>query len=164
MGTSWNIEAIKLYAYQLGKRIARQRLMQNVPVSDYYLFNGEKLPVLPDVDEKKYPLKLIDRFGYNDTLRYYYFAHEYENYYTSKSMGIVRNYYGSENGKPSGVLYVFGDWTDGYHGSWTLLEGQSEWQVRTDKGSSTTLWTNFDLNYSDGTLCCGASEPVPVYE
>ena len=53
---------------------------------------------------------------------------------------------------------------------WALLSDSGKLALNVSKDGAgytvylTAIWTNFDLYYSDGTVYCAKSEPVPVYE
>ena len=136
--------------------IASWTRVEQEPIA--YLYNGVQLPPLPEWDTVAYPYAVI--YWDDSVKRHYLFAVETENYY-SESYGTM---FGTNftTKVPKSVVYL----TTGEE--WEL-QGDEDYSIPVDKDGPYTLscpviWTNFDLNYSDGTLYCGASEPIPVYE
>lgn len=137
----------KLAAYFLGRRIAGQRRKQDrVPVA--YLYNGVRLPPLPEWDMEKYPYADI-----------YYSENEYGNYVLrfkskpfEKMIGFdalkfddaATAYYRAENDK-----WVYNSGSESSRGMTFYTD---------------FVWTNTDLILSDGTVIMAASEPIPVYK
>lgn len=128
-----------------------------------YLYNGVRLPKPPEWDKTAYPFAAISYRDTTDGRVYYFFAHEFQHYW-SRTLSLVgtTNYYGSENGSPKAVLYMKYESDK----NWAIQE-KTDWNLAIDKNkdySDPVVWTNFDLKYADGSSYCKASEPVPVYE
>lgn len=149
MGTSWNTEAIKIYAYQLGKRVARQRAFGGTPA--YYLCGGLKLPAFPEWNGKKYPYAeypyvFVNKLGITVTL-----------YCLSKPI----------HANEQGGLPIF-DGSSYLEATVSSLSGNFyEWKFSALKeksevkdGSKTAHWANYDVLNPNVTI----SEPIPVYE
>lgn len=136
----------KLAAYFLGRRIAGQRRKQErAPVA--YLYNGVRLPGLPEFDEPYAVIVKQSSGGYRlivtgvkPTL--------------SWSEGAVRPKLNC-----SSVSY-----------NWYIDEDGQEWETGafhtypTLSIAITAVWANYDMLSEDETLYLAASDPVPVYE
>lgn len=142
MGTSWNTEAIKLYAYQLGKNIGRLRAFKGKP-APYCLFNGVKLKQLPELDED-FPYLIIRNGGLG--------------MYQLRCSNVPWIHRISETCTNAGGQYI----------SCALARTSDDWGTMsepTDGGMVTdVIWTNTDILTTDGSVWMEASDPVPVYE
>ena len=170
MGTSWNTEAIKLYAYQLGKRVARQRSIEAIASTTYYLYNNSKMPKLPARNEIEHPCALIVkyRFTSTETTVLYFMAQVSDrdvtvSSYTGKNIDENIYYH------PGDIQYVV------EHKKGETFTSWGEPIVLTDRkmfGVDNVLWTNTDLVLQFDSNHCGSagelyrpkSEPIPVYE
>lgn len=109
-----------------------------------YLYNGVRLPKLPEWDKTKYPYAYIGTSGMDTT--YYYLCF-------SDTLETARN-----------ISRIVGTGDENY----TLADG--EWGPFLSTSSVAVIWTNTDIYYIDslsevgGTLCLAASDPIPVYE
>lgn len=134
---------LKLSAYFLGRRIAGQR--KRAPVA--YLFNGVRLPVLPEWDRGKYPFAFI---------------------VITKSI-LTGN-------REAATLYVATNVTDTFtigpgfmHTKIYLDDLTTGWgefsvsDIQNYMSYTNVKWTNFDL-YNGESIYMAASDPVPVYE
>lgn len=158
--------ALRLSAYFLGRRIAGQRRKpERVPVA--YLYNGVRLPKLPDLDKSMWPYAYIQQHGSTFDLVYSttplsYGTHEYSQWLEGNDDGIA-NVYRYKNEQTN--------WT------WNVYEEGREYK----KGLSVILyartngiWANTNLYYAEnlgdefinliGTLYLEKSDPIPVYE
>lgn len=143
-------------------------LIRSVPVTEetpteptMYSYNGTVLPALPAWDKETYPYAVITcRTMEDGTLHYYFFVHEYPNYYETTILG-TRYYYGNRDGEPPKCVLYFKSETDT---GW-VLQDRDSWNIGVANAtdSDPVVWTNFTLEYADGTTH-EASEPVPVYE
>lgn len=117
---------------------------QKTPVA--YLYNGVRLPALPEWDRESYPYAYIDDHSTHfHTLRCFAAL-------PTVSDGLVV--------KSGGIQYVCPHSDVGDNTKWTLQSSSGsnilypvEWN-----------WTNFDLSDSDGNVLFTASDPIPVYE
>lgn len=126
----------KLAAYFLGRRIAGQRRKQDrVPVA--YLYNGVRLPGLPEWDKEMYPFAYIGR---NSSGTCYLWCDD--------EVKIA-----SVDGQ---ILFL---------SALGFVAKDGKWESSTAAGvGATIVWSNVDVYDVDGTLYLTASEPVPVYE
>lgn len=120
-----------------------------------YLYNGVRLPALPEWDREKYPYAAIGRVIYSDGPGIWKFI--------ARDTPFVA--YDSESASNHGYLVwmlstpVMFDNPDDQPNEWvsttTLFTASLEY-----------LWSNHDVcGYNDGTVIVHeASEPVPVYE
>lgn len=115
-----------------------------------YLYNGIRLPALPEWDRGVYPY--VNIFKRTDAFITY---DMYVAVADSKEMTVDSD--GSAELLTEGKLYCFtresGEWSD-----WAELAGTMP--------NSKLLWTNYDTYVygSPDTLYMAASDPVPVYE
>ena len=130
----------------LGQFSSPLPMAQKEPVS--YLYNGVRLPKLPEWDKETYP--------------YAYIVHGNSTYkirFCSVPLVAVN------------LAQILSN-TSSYHGEYEInykLEN-GEWVDETYAGGCSAVWSNTDIYYKDslsdvgGTLAMAASEPVPVYE
>ena len=112
----------------------------------YYLYNGVRLPKLPEWDRKTYPVAL-----FVDSITSY-------TLYVGSSLA-----YREMNGK-----YQFGI-VDAQI-PWACRTGGTEWYTLAVEPSTNpyylanvgtyAVWTNTDICYADGTIALGASYPI----
>ena len=118
----------------------------------FYLYNGVKLPPLPEWDREMYPYAAIQDYTNSNSAgwRLYLVAGDAQYNYE----GVIAKFGGES------VLY------SGY----TMLVGEKTWKKAEEyQGASLLLndrlmWSNFDVLNEDGSVYLAASEPVPVYE
>jgi hypothetical protein len=119
-----------------------------------YLYNGVRLPALPEVEGYSYAIIYYDEFSKT------YAMELYEN--------ISYGYYQFNDGPYWSVYSIGRYWWYDYDpktNSWSLYEaGMTEsleymFSLKTD-----FLWANFDVLNEDGTIHFSASAPIPVYE
>ena len=125
-----------------------------------YLYNGVRLPKLPEWDKSKYPYAFIRNVpsgtDYNEL---YVFKTEPAWFKPS----IIVSAYGVEDGNThlEAVDYPYGaeaDW-----GYVTLSEKTSNGYLASGNFEG-IFWANYDILNEDGTIYLAASDPVPVYE
>lgn len=147
-----------------GRRIAGQRKKtEKVPVA--YLYNGVRLPKLPEWDRESYPYAVI--FSYEGTS---YTSGEPITQYTLYCVAEKWQFHAPSDTWystywckiPTPYCYcthIGGEtsWRD----NWTEGTGEGMSVPRTGR---TPVWSNFDITDTGGTVCLAASEPVPVYE
>ena len=115
-----------------------------------YLYNGVRLPPLPDYDKSKYPFARIakanagGRIGFRaSTTEYYAYQGNYGICIATQAVDILCFYYEST-----------GQWSD-------LHENINMYEVLLHNDN--WVWTNHDIK-KDGVVLFKASDPVPVYE
>lgn len=129
---------------QFGKRIIAQR-NPRMPVA--YLYNGVRLPKLPEWDREMYPFAIV-----------------------GKTFNVYRFWACAVQAAPGplgdGSSVAFQYTIDGECQRWSLVD-----EVWTDDGirdddalaSTAAVWANYDLQKTDGTVYIAASEPTPIY-
>lgn len=115
-----------------------------------YLYNGVRLPKLPEWDKTAYPYAIIQ--------------------YTDLGFGVEKwrlylfpiELVGKGNGAyfPHGMTYC---WYNNEDTGWVYSASANHTEAA---GGPTfePLWTNHDILNEDGTIYLAASDPVPVYE
>ena len=118
----------------------------NEPVN--YLYNGVKLPKLPEWDKTVYPYAVI--------INLYFGAGTYVRFLPSVEYETMSN--GNWGLKVSSDS-LYSELTNG------------EWGVVSSKGNDSYIavgelfcWASFDITNADGSVYLAASEPIPVYE
>lgn len=115
-----------------------------------YLYNGVRLPKLPELDRETYPYAYIHKLGTAYQLFVFSQAAHYD---------------------PSYTEYLMFD--DGVTGSYLLYEcadNSASWEFILDDTDvaclvyTSVFWTNTDVLDTSGGVYLAASEPVPVYE
>lgn len=138
--------ALGLPAYFLGRRIAGQR--KRTPVA--YLYNGVRLPKLPDFDE---PYAVVVDSTIPGKVGYRLIA-----------MGEKPNLTLNEGAYRPRLKCS----TVSYH--WYFWEGDTKWnagyfhEYETLDIAIDAVWSNYVMLLDNGTLYLDASDPVPVYE
>lgn len=137
-----------LGAFLLGQQLRRNLAAVREPVA--YLYNGVRLPKLPEWDKEAYPYAVI----YKNNLGKYKLL--------CSANRIIESIDGT--GQATGYFQIpDGDWlrtgySDGIWGDFAQHSGQELLTLYT------LIWTNTDIHYADGTVYLAYSEPVPVYE
>jgi hypothetical protein len=153
-----------------GKRMARLAWEADGGESDRvraYLYNGVRLPELPEWDREKYPYAYIV-----NAISWYYV------YYLPVPMEAYTNDNGNvamrcSSGEPFTYYWGAADISTLENGG-TWDEAWSEYlngqlREKTNKGIGKIgygvlpLWCNSDLCFEDGTVAFAGSEPQPVY-
>lgn len=148
-----------LRGFHLGKayRANLLRAAKEEPVA--YLFNGVRLPKLPE-EIKSYPYLMVSRLttGANaSNLLVYGFATEP---YTIKKSNFLQGEYdlnGVESGAYRGAVCYTSTEPDVWH-----VDNEAEGENMTN--FPRIVWANYNIYASDGTLFLAASDPIPVYE
>ena len=138
-----------------GKPLPFSLVEPDAPVEEpvAYLYNGVRLIPLPEWDKDAYPYAVIDK-AIMSSYRLHLFDHlphaeNTENGYT-------------RYGPMDGSVYIYkGVAKEGSESGWSMNAAYEDIDGIT---TSKVLWTNFDLLYADGKVCCAKSDPVPVYE
>ena len=128
----------------VGKQIAGMRMVKGEPVA--YLYNGVRLPALPEWDMEVYPYAVIH--DYNDFL-----------VLTSKPFltpneSVFGDYVSIE--KCSLKRYKLTD------GAWVYYDEAEE--SGASVGYDNLIWSNHDIPGLDVTVYLEATDPIPVYE
>lgn len=116
-----------------------------------YLYNGARLPKLPEYDQTEYPYAFISVNKNNPEKKMLYVL-AVEATHGEAYMG---------GGALSGNAKLRYDYTDG--GAWSEPTDQTDKSIL---GTSfyTPVWSNYEMLRSNGEVWLSASEPVPVYE
>lgn len=131
-----------LLGWLIGKRIAGQRgNEQKEPVA--YLYNGVRLPALPEWDKEAYPYAYITEASVSTTEKTFLWL--FSNQKTVNSDGKIS--YGGTGARPIRFESVDGNWEE-------IIVGAGIYPL---------IWCNVDT-YHGSTLYLPASDPVPVYE
>ena len=119
-----------------------------------YLYNGVRLPKLPEWDKAVYPYAVIDNTFMN-MCRLHLFEHL--PFATTTDSGSVR--YGPRDG--STYIYKGAKKAGTVNDGWTFNAAYTD-----DDGilANSVQWANFDLLYNDGSVCCAESDPIPIYK
>lgn len=153
--------ALGLPAYLLGRRIAGQR--KRTPVA--YLYNGVRLPALPEWDKRTYPYAAISSATMGGATVYYLVVSTVK--LNFKRVFSYWYFYPQEDGRLQNYAPKQSENT------WELMELGSNTVITSEftagstgiaAVSDTVVWANYDLSYSNGSAYISASEPVPVYE
>ena len=146
----------------VGRHIAAQR-MRGSSEQVGYLYNGVRLPQLPDWDKATYPYAWISKGMYSD---YYALAIstgacEYRSWNDKGNM-----YYLYPVNAPITVkaAYLYdGEYENG-EWNFTWEKTYEENPVFSSAGLGLPVWSNYDVkNHYDGTIYCAASNPIPIY-
>ena len=138
-----------LGAFLLGQQIRLNLAAVREPVA--YLYNGVRLPKLPEWDKTVYPYAYIRKTTYASGQHYTLYVFSCEVYVTSSGLLYPIATPISYRAGTNGDNFALGD--EKTYTSTPILTGQKD-----------IIWANFDMKYDDGTLRIFASEPVPVYE
>lgn len=122
-----------------------------------YLYNGVRLPKLPEWDREMYPWAVIVSFptlGYrlscfSSTARYY----------VDEASGLYS--FGGTVENPVPCLVWNKRFTDT---DWCNFEERTNHSVTVKSSSNPLLWASFDILDEDGIVYLAASNPTPVYE
>ena len=144
-----------LTGYALGLSGKPLPLSGGEPVA--YLYNGVRLPKLPEWDKEKYPNAMITD-GIHTTVTGIGVA-------TVLNLGTFHyewNQYGRyQFNMKDCALYKLIDnkWVLSYEGDRNLILNPDE-----ERTTDYVLWTDTDIVSSTGSVWLAASEPIPVYE
>lgn len=114
-----------------------------------YLYNGVRLPKLPEWDKTAYPYVHIRKL-----LSFYYLYYSPVELWVNDSGNLV-----PKDGSTAVGLFRTYNSTNNAFGNpqETTFDQQGN-------GWKNVIWTGTDIYNADGTLAIAASEPVPVYE
>lgn len=128
----------------VGRRIAGQRGKKKEPVA--YLYNGVRLPKLPEWDRDMYPWAVI---------QYVTITTPAYRLLVSQSPTVLNASLTGGSTPAPGLIWTAGDtWGE------PISNDSGQTWVNCD-----LIWANYDVYYSGGeTLALAASDPVPVYE
>lgn len=110
-----------------------------------YLYNGVRLPKLPEWDREMYPYASITRSGEK------YFFRAYGEPLMTKEDSPYLEF---EDGEAIVVIYELQDDLWFFHGESSSTGGMRQ----------PLVWTGFDVLNEDGSVYFAASDPNPVYE
>lgn len=131
-----------LQGLEVGRRLKARRL-QRQPVA--YLYNGVRLPALPEWDKTAYPYAYIGRnYGGNTFLYFTDVPAVYTFWALNCSNVTVTTYQHDGNNWKEGILNEY-------------FENYSPF-------ASPSVWANYGILSEDESVYLAASEPVPVYE
>ena len=116
-----------------------------------YLYNGVELPSLPDWDKMTYPYAFIYIVTLDGTTGVYTLV---------VSSSSVMSY--DSNGIICLAANVGGRYTVSEE-NWAEAADSDDFYIKRDD-LVYTIWANFDVLNSDGTIYVAASEPVPIEE
>lgn len=129
-----------------------------------YLYNGIRLPALPEWDREKYPKAMIHPWS-KDEIRLIVFS-DVDDVYAESSWWIEVN-----------INAPWLGWTyDAETNTWGQMTDNGEYELYeimvAGENMNLAIWSNFDVfvttSHGDyfpvGMLAFAASEPVPVYE
>ena len=141
----------------VGRRIAGQRGKRKEPIA--YLYNGVRLPHIPDSILSKYPYVVIFRVN-NPSMP------DHGDYYLygAKKRWVMNDVTSNNSGLP------YWDVDIGYYRfRYSVVNDEWSFSAQVDNGFDQTLyilvWANHNVYYlSDNRLAFSASEPIPVYE
>ena len=120
-------------------------------MSKFFLYNGVKLPALPEWDKTVYPYAFIYIVTLDGTTGVYTLV---------VSSSSVMGYDGN------GIICTAANVGQRYTVSgeeWAAAAGSDDFYIKRDN-LIYTVWANFDVLNSDGSVYVAASEPVPVVE
>ena len=122
---------------------------EQTPVA--YLYNGVRLPKLPEWDKTVYPYAYMVRYYQDETTR------TVELWVSQSEMVYEFTFTASYWLKSPSVFFGYDIESD----AWKV---PIEHPDGTSFGLYDIIWANTDFYRTDGTIVIGASEPVPVYE
>ena len=124
-----------------------------------YLYNGVRLPKLPERDETAYPYVSVCRtFGFEDVTEVYATSVPLPVHHDSMTGTDI--YFHSQGAVVRSV-------------NWTIRDGgfgEPQFREGTVNSVINPVWSNYDVFFQgdrqveDGTLYLSATDPVPVYE
>lgn len=148
---------IMTMGFLAGRSIAGMRRAKE-PVA--YLYNGVRLPKLPEWDREAYPYAVIRKDILSTKFKLLLFS-KYK--FDLDSSGVV--HFGSLSDAEGddivpGIGYALNTTSsEGWTGYWEA----DRMAVSMESSLQGPIWTNVDLEYN-GTMYLEASEPIPVYE
>lgn len=133
-------------------------LCKRQPVA--YLYNGIRLPALPEWDREMYPYAYIIKSNSSDS--YFLCVYDDRAVYDEKYeyTPCIVDTHGDNKAQLRKYYVSNGEWAYALGGKVTTPYGLSF----AGGSSDTPVWCNTDILNEDGTVYLPASEPVPVYE
>lgn len=132
----------------MGQRIREQR---NGREHIAYLYNGVRLPKLPEWDREAYPYAAIT------------YKKHVDGSWGATLFASVTKYTATSTGLYSGSLSIGNI-------EFSVDNKTESWEAKSGVYTYPIIWANYDVYYSDiaedvgGTLYLAASDPIPVYE
>lgn len=142
-----------LTGYALG--LAGKPMPLGVPRPTAYLYNGTKLPPLPEWDDEVYPYVVLDWTAGLNTIWFY--AVSEQKHLTR--MGSNGEYYIAADG---GETFLSCTFRPLYMDAFPVPREKT--YTKEFMLTNTPHWANYDVKNTDGSIHTAASEPVPVYE
>lgn len=141
--------------YLVGRQIAGQR--RKKPVA--YLYNGVRLPVLPEWDGEKYPYAFIVGLSTSTGgINYDFVVCANPLTYTTARRPDFSYYYAVS-------LYGDGCTFDLENDEWVIWDVGKLLSGNYEADKILFLWSNHDIvNSADGSIYLAKSDPIPVYE
>lgn len=115
-----------------------------------YLYNGQRLPALPDFDVESYPYCFISKWVVTGT--YLTCCNRKPVVYSGSGSNT---YLHSNSGVITALIFKYIN---------NIWERQADIEITEESSRTAPFWANFDVTYGDGKAYLSASEPVPVYE
>lgn len=132
----------------IGRQLAGLRSARKEPVA--YLYNGVRLPALPEWDREKYPYAVI--VFRKATEEYYLYT--LSNKVHGETVIFDTYYYRSK--APYDCFHIEND-------SWVWWFFQEDGDLNSNPKTHTIIWANHEIIDVDGSVFLDATEPVPVY-
>lgn len=147
--------------YLVGQQIAGQRKAEQKQAIAY-LYNGTRLPALPERDKTVYPCVYMS-YTESDAGIYAIYAFTKPKHLTGAT-SEEKPWIAFEEGES--FLYSSGLWLSGYSDGRTFKEfGEYTYPPEgVTLTSGLPIWASYDIYNADGTLYLAASDPIPVYE
>jgi hypothetical protein len=130
------------FGWLVGKQIAGQRRTQEKQPTAY-LYNGVRLPALPEWDKETYPYACIGKMSTDSFI----------NVCSSSPFAVIDGVCSFKGAVLHNAYNKFGEWS-----------GFTSFNLSSYLSYSDVLWTNTDILNSDGSVYLSASDPIPVYE
>lgn len=127
-----------------------------------YLYNGVRLPELPEWDKEKYPYVVIERTG-SALYNYAYALRLFQKPYKITGTQWMVSHFVAPEGDEKTYTACACPYTDNGDGTFVWSE-PTVYNIPDDFRVQKPIWCNYDLGKSDGTVLLAASDPVPVYE
>lgn len=133
-----------------------------------YLYNGIRLPALPEWDRGVYPYVFIYLYQYDGNPDNSQYVLEY----TENRVAVGENkalLYTTGSRLSYELVASDGSPTISSDGSWVFdkeydADTYSTWYFSIGNYRRTPIWANHNIDNPDGTVYLAASDPVPVYE
>lgn len=128
-----------------------------------YLYNGVRLPALPEWDREEYPYAVITRTGLVGN--YYYALKLFASPYKTTGNNALTSAFNMSPDVGAKHLSCSCPYTDAGDGTFVWSEvSENEITEETHVLVGKPIWGNYDLETNGGTLWLATSEPIPIYE